>query len=175
MNEPDEVPEDRYLWDRGGEPDPEVERLERLLARHRYDPVRDALPSALGAARLRARPRARLVTLAASIAAVLAVLVFALREREVPMYHVEGLSEIEHAGAGQSLSTGPDRSARLVIGGLGSVEVEPDSRLRIEDAGERRHELFLERGAVRASIFARPGEFRIGTPAGMSIDLGCVY
>jgi len=29
---------DDYLWDRSGEPDPEVERLERVLGRYRYQP-----------------------------------------------------------------------------------------------------------------------------------------
>jgi hypothetical protein len=173
---------DRYLWDRGGEPDREVERLERLLARHRFDARRDALPEAvlaeLGSAPLRARSRRMPLALAASILALVAAAVWlAMRDAaaERTTYEVQGLADVERAGAGESLATGPDRSARVVIGSLGSVQVEPGSRLRIEDAGERRHELFLERGAVRASIFARPGEFRIGTPAGLSIDLGCVY
>ena len=58
---------DNYLWDRSGEPDPEVERLERVLGKYRYQPkpLSPALES-----RLTGR-RASWTRLAAVAAAVL--------------------------------------------------------------------------------------------------------
>lgn len=61
---------DDYLWDRSGEPDPEVERLERVLGKYRYQakPLSPALN-----ARLSER-RSGWITLAAVAAAILIVL-----------------------------------------------------------------------------------------------------
>lgn len=58
---------DDYLWNRSGEPDPEVERLERVLGRYRYQakPVSPALHSRLSGRRL------GWISLAAVAAAVL--------------------------------------------------------------------------------------------------------
>ena len=38
---------DNYLWDRTGEPDPEIQRLEELLGTLRYEPRPLAIPTAL--------------------------------------------------------------------------------------------------------------------------------
>jgi hypothetical protein len=59
-----------YLWDRSGEPDPEVEHLERVLGKYRYQsaPVSPSLRSQL------ARRPARWMKLAAIAAAILIVL-----------------------------------------------------------------------------------------------------
>ena len=35
---------DDYLWDGSGEPDPEIEKLERLLGKDRYQPKAVAMP-----------------------------------------------------------------------------------------------------------------------------------
>jgi hypothetical protein len=55
------------------------------------------------------------------------------------------------------------------------VRLSPDSRLRVDDAGSEAHRLYLARGAVHARIYARPRLFQIGTPAGLTVDLGCEY
>lgn len=61
---------DDYLWDRSGEPDPEVERLERVLGKYRYQakPISPALQTRLS------ERRGGWIALAAVAAAVLIVL-----------------------------------------------------------------------------------------------------
>jgi hypothetical protein len=61
---------DDYLWDRSGEPDPEVERLERVLGKYRYQdkPLSPALRSRLS------ERRGGWIRLAAVAAAILMVL-----------------------------------------------------------------------------------------------------
>src|SRR5688572_2793962 len=75
-------PEDGdYLWDGTGEPDPEVQRLERLLSPMAYDPARK-LPQA-APARVVRRPWRRWAAagvVAVAAAAVIAVVVWPRRE-----------------------------------------------------------------------------------------------
>jgi hypothetical protein len=61
---------DDYLWDRSGEPDPEVERLERVLGKYRYQPkpLSPALHSRLSAG------HGGWIRLAAAAAAILIVI-----------------------------------------------------------------------------------------------------
>lgn len=49
------------------------------------------------------------------------------------------------------------------------------SDLVVQDIREDRHELFLGRGRVEASISAEPRVFQLGTPAALTVDMGCVY
>jgi hypothetical protein len=57
----------------------------------------------------------------------------------------------------------------------GEIEVEPATRVRLvkNSAGIKR--LSLERGTIRATIWAPPGEFVVDTPSAVAVDLGCVY
>jgi hypothetical protein len=61
------------------------------------------------------------------------------------------------------------------VGKIGQVEVEPRTRLRLLDAGHADHRLSMPRGAVRAIIWAPPGNFFINTPSAVAVDLGCEY
>jgi hypothetical protein len=75
---------DDYLWDRSGEPDPEVERLERVLVNYRYQPK--PLSTAL---RSQLSPRRsgwiKLTAIAAAILIVLAGLwIFKVQNHSVP-------------------------------------------------------------------------------------------
>jgi len=81
---------------------------------------------------------------------------------------------------GERITTGPDGRAVLHIDGLGTLELEADTALAILDPGgdgasadfeaPAASLLSLERGAV-----ASPGAFQVFTPAGLSVDLGCIY
>ncbi len=74
---------DDYLWDRSGEPDPEVERLERVLGKYRHQarPLSPALDSRLSERR---GGWIRLVAVAAAILIVLAGLwVFKVQNKSV--------------------------------------------------------------------------------------------
>jgi hypothetical protein len=159
---------DPYLWDKSGTPDPEVRRLEVLLGRHRWKPGRSF-------AEARRRPSFRLAALVAAGLAVAAMIVWAIR-RDVPAegYRLVGVEGRDVVRAGEDFATGT-AGARLEIGGIGHVDVEPNSRLQVSDCGPRGHRLFLEHGSVSARIWAPPRQFRIGSPAGETIDLGCAY
>jgi hypothetical protein len=159
-------PAEEYLWDPGAAPDAEVARLERALARYRHVPRPLELPRP-------SRPRRIALALAASIAVLIAA--WAWLAANGGGYAVEGLAGVEVARAGDRIETGADAGARMTIARIGDVVVAPRTRLRVDDTGERAHKLYLERGRVRARIDARPGLFQIGTPAGLSIDMGCVY
>jgi hypothetical protein len=165
---------DDYLYDKSGEPDPEVVRLEKLLARYRYTPR--ALPAL---EERRAHPF-RWIALAAGIACVAFIAWLVTRDRAQPKheglaYQVEGVRGVSKLSEGVALETGALDKARVAIGSIGHVEVAPNSSLRVEPSKDAEHSFFLARGSVHAKIFTQPRAFQIGTPAGRSIDLGCEY
>lgn len=82
MNEPDD-----YLWDRTGA-DPEVERLEKLLAPLAHDPARHRLPESPPVPQPANRPW-RAVVLTALIAAAAAVALTSLRPSSTPEVEAE--------------------------------------------------------------------------------------
>lgn len=173
----DEVGEDEvgeYLWRKSGAPDPEVEQLERLLGRYRLGqvPWTDEAPARQAKAR---RIPFRLVLAIAAGIAVAALIFWAFGGSRSSGYRVIGLEGRDVVRAGEGFSTGSESGARLEISWLGHVDVEPNSRVTVEDCGRDAHRLFLERGSVKAKIWAQPRLFQIGTPAGNSIDLGCAY
>lgn len=162
---------DDYLWDKSGERDAQVERLERVLARYRYDRARDGSE---WVTRKRAPRWVHGLLLAAGLLIGLSVWRAFLSSSGLGGYEVSGIANRERVDVGEQFETRDD-SAVLRVAELGNVRVEPGSRLRVDDDGREAHRLFLERGAVHATIFARPREFQIGTPAGLSVDLGCEY
>ncbi|MBM3986321.1 MAG: FecR domain-containing protein, partial [Planctomycetes bacterium] len=185
---------DEYLWDKSGPPDPEVAALESELARQRWSGRLPAAPLPARAPRAAWRP-----ALAASLAAAAlfggALWAWSrggsahvapaqyLAQAEAPVYRAEALAGALSASEfrdGERLVTDATTRARVEVGDIGSLVVEPDSVVRVERPGpalaaDAEHLLWLERGAVTASIFAAPRLFQLGTPGGLAVDLGCVY
>jgi len=195
-----------YLWDRSGAPDPEIVALEGALASRRWsgrlpealDPA-PVVPLSRGDRFMRLLPRALAASLIAAglVAAGLSAWHGLMEPHDAPAvvaspYSIEssdGRFEVEAARsadgalvAGTRLVTQADSRLTLRVGPIGRVTVEPETRLRIEDAtagagatsgGE--YLLWLERGAISASIFAAPRLFQLGTPSGIAVDMGCVY
>lgn len=158
-----------HLWDPAAEPDAEVRELERVLARYRF-----TAPSEPAWSRPPARRWPWICAAAAAVVAASFVLVRVFGTEE-PAYRVSGLAGRERVRAGEHVDTAPGARARIEIGALGHVDVDGDTRVRVEDCGRDGHHLYLERGRVRATIFAAPRVFQIATPAGRTIDLGCAY
>jgi hypothetical protein len=77
--------------------------------------------------------------------------------------------------AGQWLVTDGVSRARLVVGNLGTADVGPSSRVRLDRGGLTAHRLTLERGSLDAVIEAPPRLFFVRTPATLATDLGCAY
>jgi FecR protein len=73
------------------------------------------------------------------------------------------------------IETGASSRAEIRIGDIGTVEVEPNTRVRVvtEKAGE--HRLKLAHGEIRAKISAPPRLFFVDTASGTAVDLGCEY
>jgi hypothetical protein len=78
-------------------------------------------------------------------------------------------------GVGKWIETDASSTATVKVGEIGSVEVAPNTRLRIVAARPGQHRLALARGEIRARISAPPRLFFVDTPSGTAVDLGCEY
>lgn len=170
---------DRYLWDRSGPPDPEVERLERLLAPLAHRPA--ARP---GLAVVPRQQRAwRMLAAAAAVAlAATSLLRFETAGGAATGWqiaHVEGAASVGNREAradmelraGQILRTGRNSELLLQDDDLGRVDLGPESEMRASGTGR----LALNRGRLHAFIWARPRQFVVDTPSARAVDLGCEY
>jgi hypothetical protein len=77
--------------------------------------------------------------------------------------------------AGEWLVTDSVSRARLAVGRLGTADVGPGSRVRLDRGGLMAHRLTVERGSLDAVIEAPPRLFFVRTPAALATDLGCAY
>ena len=176
--------DDDYLWDGRGEADADVVRLETALARYRHRGTMPALPDRT--------PRRRLVAIvlplvsaAASVALVVAAASYGLSFRNGGWSvqslegspHVAGnpIGESSRLGVGQVLTTDARSRARLAVGDVGRVDVDPNSRVRLIESRTGEHRMALDRGRISATIWAPPRYFFVNTPSAVAVDLGCAY
>lgn len=200
-----------YLWDRSGEPDPVVEKLEGVLSVYKHRPidVEKAAPPPR---------RSRWWLPAAAAAAAAFVLVWApwSRSDERP---TEDPAPVEVADESPYEIRVESGEAVLDVGGSAPIQLAPGKRVhklpvgstlrapagskvmlvadddldgfkritlddtdrssvvRLDEASEDTHRLYLERGKISAFIGAdvKPRLFQVGTPAGLAVDLGCKY
>lgn len=162
-----------YLWDGSAEPDPEIQRLEAALRPLRRLPPPPAWPER---ARLRA-DRSALAAAATVLLAIGAALAPSVAGR--PAWELVWLGDGGAPGAGRLregewLDTG-GRRARLAVGDIGEVRLEPRTRVALVDSGRAAHRLSLARGRLHATIWAPPGRFLVDTPSARAVDLGCEY
>lgn len=178
---------DPYLWDGSGEPDPVVERLERSLAPALWTPGHMARAQATRAA----APRRRIgwrsgFALAAGLAIVAAGIWAVVPHQRVSNWNVETLAgkpglgdgsvaSISPLPAGEWLQTDANSRARLRGEGVGQVDVEPNSKLRLLWATKDEHRLELARGSISAFVTTPPKVFFVDTPAATAVDMGCAY
>jgi hypothetical protein len=176
---------DRYLWDRSGPPDPEVERLERLLARFRGAPAMPAWPTEDAVAQRR-RPSFTYLAAAAVLICCCAGGLWPIlhsprqswavaRVAGVPAVDTEPFTDTSRLIVGQWLETDRESRATVRIGEIGVLQVEPHTRLQLLGTAAGNHRLALARGTVHALIWAPPGEFFVETPSSTAVDLGCAY
>jgi hypothetical protein len=76
---------------------------------------------------------------------------------------------------GQTLVTNSDSRASITENDLGEIKVDPNSRVRLLETGERRKRIQLEVGTIHAAIWAPAGQFVVDTPSAVAVDLGCAY
>jgi hypothetical protein len=173
-----------YLWDGSGEPDPEIQRLEAALG-----PLRGTRPAPRLGPRWRqpASPFGGWPALAAAAAVLLGLAAVVTRGRSPEPASGWSLAWLEgtswsgarvaretHLAVGEWIDTREGR-ARLSVGQIGEVRLEPATRVGLRDAGVRSHHLSLARGVLHATIWAPPGRFFVDTPSAVAVDLGCSY
>lgn len=194
---------DDSLWNADSSRDPELDRVERALAKHRR-PARPLIDLATLEAH-RPRPK-RSLSLGRSLlaAGMLLGATVLLRTANTPSTSdgprsgatPYSLETIEGAVAvsvddrelrtsntrlppGSVITSGKDGRARLRVDRVGSMILEQDSRMRIDDSiahdDSSGYFVHLDKGSLRATIFAAPRLFQIGTPGGIAVDLGCIY
>ncbi len=190
---------DDYLWDGSGEPDPEVQKLEKTLGRYRHNQPAPQFDQVAETPKVK-RPwnffdlswEYQLGAVAASLLLAVTVFLF-MRQRSTrnlgPSWEVARLEGAPRVGwhslgeksgpgklrIGQTLVTDSSSRASISLDETGRVEVDPGSRLRLMTNGPGRKRLSLERGTIHAVIWAPPGEFVVDTPSAVAVDLGCVY
>ena len=76
---------------------------------------------------------------------------------------------------GQWLETDDTSRARIDIGNVGQVEIDPNTRVRLVATQPTEHRLELARGRMSARISAPPKLFFVNTPSAVAEDLGCAY
>jgi hypothetical protein len=80
-------------------------------------------------------------------------------------------------GDGQAgwIETNASVRKTLRIGDIGTVDLGPNTRLRVMADRADQHRLMLAHGAINAKISAPPRLFFVDTKSGTAIDLGCEY
>ncbi|MDP8979015.1 MAG: FecR domain-containing protein [Acidobacteriota bacterium] len=156
-----------YLWDKSGAPDPEIERLEALLAPLAHKPG--------NAPELRTR---RPVYIALAIAASMVIVagaVWMIRQQSRPAWTVAGMPWLTRLAKGDTLQTNSTTRASLGMESVGEVDIEPNSRVDVLAVRPDEQRLSLRRGKMEARIWAPPGRFFVNTPSAVTVDLGCAY
>jgi hypothetical protein len=173
-----------YLWDKSGEVDPEVSRLERTLSVFaqsspppplRIPPVRQSSMSTtsrwMGVA-----------LLAASVVLTVGAITLAFRFRPVDTPALSSTAWAVTKDGGRSslpvggwLETGDRERASFNVANIGEVVVEPRTRLQLLSTRDGDHRLALDRGTIHARIWAPPNQFFVETPSTLAVDLGCAY
>jgi ferric-dicitrate binding protein FerR (iron transport regulator) len=161
------VNKDDYLWDRSGEADPEVERLEEALAPLRHRPSTFEAPAPAAAP---GRGWFRWAAAAALLAA-LGLATAWWRRPAAPL----ATSASAPTSAADVVQTDAASQTRIELGTIGIVDVGPSTRIRLLDRRADRYRLALDRGTMRAFVWAPPGAFQVETPSALAVDLGCEY
>lgn len=84
-------------------------------------------------------------------------------------------TEAGKLAVGSYLVTDGASRARVEVADIGTVDVAPNSRVKLVGTNKKQHRLSLERGSLHARIAAPPRLFIVDTPTAVAVDLGCEY
>jgi hypothetical protein len=201
MEHEDRDTHDNYLWDGSGQPDAEIQLLERALGRFQHDQLAPLfsnveLPTQRSAgwfALVRSFWAPRFAAVLIVVCAIGCGLWLsqspktpvALRngwEVEVtpasPQSDIAGTTNAAtttRLELGETLETDAVSKANIAVAEIGRLEVEPMTRLRLLQSAAGRKHIALDRGTIHATIWAPPGQFVVDTPSAVAVDLGCMY
>jgi hypothetical protein len=180
---------DDYLWDRSGPADPDVAKLEGLLAPLAHDAPLDEL----GLRRRRSRAPWFIGGAIVAVAAAVAIYLALPKKPGVPQITAcSGSDGFAFTGIGGAVSCGGGRvaqgtlpvggtletgtaEARLTIADIGAARLGQNTKLRLERTDVQRHQLALDHGTMHAKVYAPPRLFAVTTPLTEVTDLGCEY
>jgi hypothetical protein len=92
-----------------------------------------------------------------------------------PLIEGDSIGNTGRLAVGESLETDGKSRARLSVGAIGQVDIDPNSRVRLVETDVTEHRLALDHGRMEAHIWAPPRLFFVDTPSAEAIDLGCAY
>lgn len=87
--------EDNYLWDRSGEPDPEIQELENILGTLQYQPRPLQIPHDFPTGRRRSFFPAMAIAAAIALLAILVGMWFGFNRRQAPAFEAKHDSQID--------------------------------------------------------------------------------
>lgn len=76
---------------------------------------------------------------------------------------------------GEVLETDERSRARIVVGSIGNVDIDENTRVKLLATKLTEHRLELTRGRLSARIWAPPRLFFVDTPSAVAADMGCAY
>ena len=186
--------DDDYLWDRTGQPDPALQKLESVLGELRHRGPAPILPPHVLRRPWAIFPHMRLfpaIAIPAAAFALIALVTFVIVSRKHPQVvtagwdvaRVSGTPRIGRAavhgnnklGIGQVLETDAQSRASLNSPNIGQIDIDPGTRLRLLAMGQNLKRIALDRGTIHAYIWAPAGQFVVDTPSAVTVDLGCAY
>jgi FecR protein len=92
-----------------------------------------------------------------------------------PRIGSSGITQKARLRVGQWLETDAASRAKIDVGSIGQVEIDPNTRVRLVATKPTEHRLELARGRMSARIWAPPKLFFVDTPSAVAEDLGCAY
>jgi Putative zinc-finger/FecR protein len=92
-----------------------------------------------------------------------------------PMIGADRIGATGKLAVGEWLETDNNSRARISVGKIGNVWIDPNTRVRLMETGSTEHRLALARGRMHATIWAPPRLFFVDTPSAQAVDLGCAY
>jgi hypothetical protein len=165
---------DDYLWDKSGEPDAEVQKLEELLVRYRSAA---SMPDFNRVAVIRRRPMWPYAMAAALIVcAILGAIRFYTPADRWRAMDASGEADVPHSllRTGDVVRT-EHGSVRLQSPAVGTIDLGANTTVRLVESRRNRQRLALAAGTIHAKTTSQPGVFVIDTPKARAVDLGCEY
>lgn len=181
---------EQYLWDRTGEPDPEIVQLEQTLAALRMaerEPVFLAhLAQPQNVVVTKKRRRGWVLSVGLAVCAVMTIVLWMIFRPHLQ----PGIWEAHRATGFPELSGKVFTEGRLEPGGwlatngksslrlrttIGELDVQPGTELSLAESRAQRQRFVMRYGTIHARISALPGLFVVDTPSARAIDLGCEY